>query len=234
MQSINFTRASALNNIPDKKLNAELLSIENSKRSFLEINILKTAMLRYYESNIPIEYWRISMEKDFVGDPRLKQKYDEYTFDIKQSYISGKSIFLKGSHGVGKTSMTTCILKKAANKGYSCLYTTLGDIISIFTQASGQEKFLARRELLLVDFLVIDEVDSRFVATESASDLYARNLEGIFRIRSSNKLPTLMSTNSPNIVESFSGELKASLGSLIQGNMEEFAVFGNDFRKKNV
>lgn len=234
MEPLNFTRSRGLNNIPSKKLQEELSSIQSSEDTTDVKNVKLIATNRYAESNIPIEYWKLKMEKDFVGDSRLKQKYEEYISDIKASYINGSSICLAGGHGLGKTMTVTCILKKACQKGYSCLYTTLSDIVNVLTTDSGEDKYLARRELVLVDFLVIDEFDPRFMATENAADLYARSLEGIFRTRSANKLPTLMCTNSPNVVESFSGQLRASIGSLMSGYLKVFPVLGDDFRKKGV
>jgi len=234
MEPLDFTRSRALNNVPDKKLQDKLTSVQEGGES-QEVKVVKlVAINRYAESNIPIEYWPLSMEKDFIGDPRLKQKYDEYTSDIKNSYITGNSLCFAGMHGLGKTMAATCILKKAAQKGYSCLYTTLSDIVTVLTQASGEDKFLAGRELRLVDFLVIDEFDPRFMATENAADLYARSLEGVFRTRSANKLPTLMCTNSPNVVDSFSGPLRASISSLMKGYMHIFPVLGDDIRKRGV
>jgi DNA replication protein DnaC len=84
----------------------------------------------------------------------------------------------------------------------------------------------------MVDFLVIDEFDSRFIQSDNAADLYARTLEGIFRTRSQNKIPTLMCTNSPNIIETFNGSLKNSVDSLFNGYLNIFPVFGEDYRKK--
>lgn len=227
-----FSRSRALNSIPSKKLSATIEAIENSGDT-PEIKALRlTALNRYAESNIPIEYWGLKMEKDFIGDPRLKQRYEEYTADLKASYNNGSSICFAGGHGLGKTMTATCILKKACQKGYICLYTNLSDIVSVLTAGSGEDKFLARRELVLVDFLVIDEFDSRFMPSENAADLYARSLESVFRTRSQNKLPTIMCTNSPNVVESFSGQLKASISSLMSGHLKIFPVFGEDVRKK--
>ena len=232
MEPIDFTRSSALNNIPGKKLQEQLDMINAGADEDQVKRVKLIAYNRYAESNIPLEYWDLKMEKDFVGDPRLKQKYDEYVTDLKKSYQSGTSFCLAGGHGVGKTMTMTCILKKASQKGYSCLYTTLSDIVSVLTQAPPEDKFLARQELLKVDFLVIDEFDPRFMASDNAADLYARTLESIFRTRSSNKQPTLMCTNSPNVVESFGGALKASLTSLMKGYTKIFPVLGEDVRGK--
>lgn len=232
MDSPDFVRSHALNNIPNKKLQDKISSVQDGADT-QDIKIVKLqAVNRYAESNIPIEYWNLKMERDFTGDARLKQKYDEYVADIKKSYMTGSSLCLAGAHGLGKTMTATCILKDAVHIGYSCLYTTLSDIVSVLTQGSGEDKFLSRRELVLVDFLVIDEFDPRFMATENAADLYARTLESVFRTRSSNKLPTLMCTNSPNVVESFSGPLRASIDSLMKGYLKVFPVLGEDFRKK--
>jgi DNA replication protein DnaC len=229
-----FNRSQSLNNIPQKKLRAALDAIENGTDDLQTKSVKLTAINRYAESNIPIEYWTLKMDRDFTGDQRLLTKYNEYVADLKLSYESGSSLCLAGSHGLGKTMTTTCILKKASLKGYLCLYTTLSDIVAALTTASIEDKYDARRELVLVDFLVIDEFDSRFMPSENAADLYARSLESVFRTRSQNRLPTLMCTNSPNVVESFHGQLKASIDSLMKGYMKVFPVMGSDFRKKGV
>lgn len=226
-------RSRALNNIPPRKLQSALSAVEEGPDDLQTKNVKLIAINRYAESNIPIEYWSLKMERDFKGDARLLTKYEEYVKDMKESYINGSSICFAGGHGLGKTMTITCILKKASQKGFTCLYTTLSDIVSVLTQGGGEDKFLARRELALVDFLAIDEFDPRFMPSENAADLYARSLESVFRTRSQNKLPTLMATNSPNPIESFSGPLRASIDSLMKGYLKVFAVApGRDFRKE--
>jgi DNA replication protein DnaC len=229
MDFLDFSRSKALNNIPNRKLIDAISSITESGSAR---GLITTAFNRYSESNIPVEYWFIKIDSDFKGDPRLLNEYHEYIKDIKSSYVTGKSICFAGNYGTGKTTITTSILKKACQKGYTCLYTTLSDIVSITTGASNEEKYLAKRELAMVDFLVIDEFDSRFMPSDNAADLYARSLENVFRTRSQNKIPTLMCTNSPNIVESFNGPLKESINSLMKGYLKVFPVFGEDYRIK--
>jgi DNA replication protein DnaC len=227
-----FLRSKSLNCIPYKKIDEKLKSIDLLQEPVDVKNLKIIAYNRYAESNIPIEYWDLKMDKDFIGDSRLLDKYKDLVSDIKGHYVLGTSICFAGNHGTGKTMSTTNILKKACQKGYSCLYTTLSDIVNVLTQAPSEEKYLARRELCMVDFLVIDEFDSRFMHNENASDLYARHLENIFRTRSQNKLPTFMCTNSPNILEMFSGPMKQSIESLIKGYMKIFIVLGEDIRKR--
>lgn len=232
MEPLDFSRSKALNNIPQRKLTEYLESISNLEIDDAQKSLRLIAANRYAESNIPMEYWGLKMEKDFHGDSRLLEKYNEYISDLKSAYLKGQSICFAGGHGLGKTMTITCILKKASQKGFSCLYTTLSDIVNTTTFASGEDKFLSKKELVMVDFLAIDEFDSRFMPSENAADLYARSLEGVFRTRSQNSLPTLMCTNSPNVVESFTGPLKQSIDSLMKGYIKMFPVFGEDFRKK--
>lgn len=224
-----FSRSESLNNLSENKINYQF-DLLKDKSSDIQ-NIFKTAWARYAEANIPVEYWTKSMEKDFVGDKSLKELYNNYVNDLKSSYINGSSYCLAGNYGLGKSLCLTSILKKACDKGFICLYTNLSDVVHVLTKAPANEMYLARKELIKSDFLVIDEFDPRFMASENSADLYARTLETIFRTRASNKLPTLMSTNSPNVINSFTGDLKESLDSLFNGYIEIVPVLGKDFRK---
>lgn len=241
-------RCAAINNIPKSKLYLTIAktigNCENCKDK--EINsgrsldvglcdkcrITTQAYTRYYEANIPLEYWDLKMDKDFHGYKGLLDKYNEYVKDLKSAYENGTSICFAGQHGVGKSFVICSILKKASLKGYSSTYTTISDIVSVLISGSSEDKFTARKELIKVDFLAIDEIDPRFVSSDSSSDLYARTLENVFRTRAQNKLPILMATNSPNVLETFNGALKESLGSLMSGYIKVFVVLGQDFRKK--
>lgn len=233
MDHHDLPRSRALNNIPPRKLSDAIAAIENSSDPADVKYVKLIAINRYAECNIPIEYWTLKMERDFTGDRRLLAKYTEYTQDLKASYTTGNSLCFAGGHGLGKTMTITSILKKASQKSFNCLYTTLSDIVNVLTIGGGEDKFLARRELALVDFLAIDEFDPRFMPSDNAADLYARSLESVFRTRSQNNLPTLMASNSPNPVESFKGSLKDSIDSLMKGYLKVFVVApGKDFRKE--
>lgn len=128
------------------------------------------------------------------------------------------------------TMVTTNILKRAAEKGYNCLYVTLSDIVVNAVSAISSDKFVARKELMMVDFLVIDEFDARHMGSGPSSDLYGRQLEDIFRKRVENKLPTFMCTNSPNVIETFSGDIRLSIESLMS-YVTVIPVLGRDYRK---
>ncbi len=195
------------------------------------------AFTRYFECNIPIEYFSLKMPdtlhgdpKDFHGSKDLLQVYLQAIDNLNDFYVNGTSMCLAGANGIGKTMCATNILKKASHKNYTCLYTTLCDSNAALTLPSNEAKFGARQELMCVDFLVIDEVDPKYIATENAADFFGRSFEHIIRTRLQNKLPTILCSNSPNPLEMFNGMLKQSLESLMN-KIPLIPIMGQDYRK---
>lgn len=192
-------------------------------------NISVIAYNRYYRSNIPCEYWDLSM-KDFSGPETLKKVYIDITTNLFKAYNDGINLLLAGNNGLGKSTVVCNILKKACQKNYYVLYSTLSDIISALIDAPHSEAFSARKELMYVDFLVVDEFDNKYVS-EGAADLFGRTIEHIFRTRLQNKLPTLFCSNSPNPIEMFNGSIKKSIQSLMY-KTKLIPITGPDFRKQ--
>jgi DNA replication protein DnaC len=184
---------------------------------------------RYYRANIPCEYWDLSM-KEFKGPDVLKKVYTETTADLFKTYTDGNSILLAGSNGLGKSTIVCNILKKACKKNYYVLYSTLSDIISALVDAPSLQSFIAKKELLQVDFLVIDEFDNKYIS-DGAVSLFGRTVEHILRTRLQNKLPTLLCSNSPNPIEMFNGAIKKSIQSLMY-KIKLIPITGPDFRKQ--
>jgi DNA replication protein DnaC len=229
MDNLDFVRCQALNNVPHRKVQLTLDAVSNGDASLDDKSVKMTAINRYAESNIPIEYWTLKMERDFKGSPLLLTTYQDYVKDLATTYANGICLCLAGSHGTGKTMMATSILKRATYKHYACLYTQMSNMVSALTNYNNQEDVI--RELCMVDFLVIDELDPRFFSSEASNQLYARSFENVFRTRTQNMLPTIICTNSPNLVESFAGTLKQSIGSLFANKIHMISILDEDFRK---
>lgn len=225
--------------IPEKKLSSALNKLK-SECQFCKnkdtgsnlcdrCSVLTTAFNRYAMANIPVDYWYLDMDK-FNGEKILLQSYHLIADDITKSYDDGASYCFAGGHGIGKSMVSTNILKRAVEKGYSALYTNLTDIVTILTSYNYEEKRDTRQALLTVDFLVIDEFDPRFMGSDNASDLYGRILEPTLRHRIQNKLPIFFCSNSPNVTASFHGSLKSSISSLMN-MVKPVMVLGQDYRK---
>ena len=190
--------------------------------------VLIDAINRYAVANIPVDYWFRDMS-NFKGDKGLLNSYTKVTSNIAKAYNQGTRLCFAGNHGVGKTMTSACILKKAVETGYSGLYVTLTDIVTLMASHDVDGKHIARQSLLKTDFLVIDEFDPRFMGTDNASDLYGRILEPTLRTRIQNTLPVFLCTNSPNVLASFSGSIRQSITSLM-GLVHMVPVLGNDYR----
>jgi DNA replication protein DnaC len=220
-------------NIPRRKLDDALEDILESQSNNGVLTTggaaLTTAFTRYYDANIPVDYWWRDMS-GWSGPAVLEKTYKDVTKDIKTSYKDGASAFFAGKHGVGKSLCSCCILKRAVEKQYGSLYVNLTDIIHIMLNSSSDIKTQARDELLNVDFLVIDEFDARFMGTENAADLFGRILEPIMRTRIQNRLPLFFCTNSVKVEESFSGPLRASIESLMKVIKVVPVIGGQDMR----
>ena len=83
----------------------------------------------------------------------------------------------------------------------------------------------------MTHFLVIDEVDPRYMATEASSDMHGRMVESILRYRTQNKMPLFLCTNATDIEEAFSGSIKQAISSLMN-YVDVFPVLGKDYRKQ--
>jgi len=187
---------------------------------------------RFVSANIPVDFWDKEMDK-FEGDSRLIKIFNSITKDnnvFKDYYINGKSMILVGQHGVGKTLFSCAILKQAVIRGYGALYTTLGDVVNVLIYGDSSTKFWARKELMMTDFLVLDEFDSRFINNENAAELFGRILESIIRIRFQNSLPTILISNDSDPSKALGANLGASVSSLITGFCKKISVTGQDFR----
>jgi DNA replication protein DnaC len=206
--------------IPRKKLDEALEDIASSFSNGLILThegaVLTEIFQKYYLANIPVDYWFRDMD-DFIGPNILKKYYIETITDIKNSFKTGKKAMFAGKNGIGKTTVSACILKRAVESNkYSGLYVNLADIVHVMLSTPADVKNQARDMLLNVDFLVIDEFDTRFMATEAAADLFGRILEPIMRTRIQNRMPLFFCTNSIKVEDSFSGPLQASIGSLLK------------------
>lgn len=238
-------RSEVLNNIPQRKLHSKIFelitnckvcstknikSIEQVFDSICEkCSISVRTFNRYYEANIPLLYWDLNMT-DFVGSKVLLEAYNNYINNITNMYDSGFNICFASPHGNGKTTIGTNILKFACKKNYKCCYTNLGDIVDALINSHYDQKPIARKELFMIDFLMIDEFDPRWFNGENSSDLFGKTLELVLRVRLQNKLPTILCSNSPNPIEAFSGQIKESMDS-IMSNVKIISTIGEDFRK---
>lgn len=184
------------------------------------------------EANIPAGYWFLTMDK-FEGASKLKEIILGYIDNLQDNYMQGKSICLAGNQGTGKTMSSIYVLKSAIKLGFSAYYITASDILQELTNYKNSSEM--RNTLRKVDFLLIDELDSRFFTSDSVKELFSSIYENIFRYRAHNDLPTIICTNeTEGILNVFHGAGRQSIDSLNKQYLTIYPVAGKDFRRQYV
>lgn len=212
------------------------------RKSFLYGKRCKDRYRMAFTTQLPVFKFKKKKNRIRLNKTQLSRTTHRFIIDVRKTESepmrcitvdSPSNLFLitRSLIPTHNTYISTNILKRAVEKGYSALYTNLTDIVTILTSYNHEEKRDTRQALLTVDFLVIDEFDPRFMGSDNASDLYGRILEPALRHRIQNKLPIFFCSNSPNVTASFHGSLKSSISSLMN-MVKPVMVLGQDYRDK--
>jgi DNA replication protein DnaC len=180
-------------------------------------------------ANIPTNYWFLKMG-DFNGPQNVKDATVKYIHNMKDHYSTGMGLCFTGQYGTGKTYSICSILKHAMVKDFSVYYTSLNDLVHYLSDYSTQSMFYSM--VTRVDFLAIDEVDSRhFSDSDQAQQYFGSNFERITRYRTQNGLPTLIASNNATLEEVFTGQYRRVIDSLVSYSTEVVPSLGKDHRK---
>lgn len=219
--------------IPIKKLNLIEQEIKEScvcnGKGCAQCSATLARIKSYASSGIPMGYWLLAF-KDFSGDPNFKIAIKEKISNINLLYKEGQSLAFVGSLGTGKTYAACCLLKKAIALDYTAKYINMSDMVRQMTSTYDTAMY---DELTTVDFLCIDEFDSRWVfPSEKSEQLFGQTLEMILRVRFQNKLPVILCSNTPDLDTVLAGEFARAISSLFYKFVKVYYVGGKDFRKQ--
>lgn len=181
------------------------------------------------KAGIPVSYWSYDMQT-FKGDNTIKTRIENCIKTIDLLYTDGRSFAFSGKYGTGKTFSACEIIKTALRKGYTCKYTTMSEIVDMVV--SKEERYEFKQWLLLADFLVIDEFDSRHIPTsDRGKEVFGANLENVIRTRFQNKLPIFFCTNNASLDDVFDGTFQQTFSSLFaDSNLIQVPFGGVDLR----
>jgi DNA replication protein DnaC len=190
-------------------------------------------MMQYDKASIPMEFWNRSF-KDFNGNKNFKNFFTKKLKDIDAFYDRGKSMFIYGTFGTGKTYSACCMLKIALTKGYTGHYTSMSDVINkLLSREYDSGSYI--KELAEYDFLIIDEFDKRWVfPSEKSQIIFGSSMENILRCRFQNMLPTIMCSNTLSFDDIFTEEYSKAITSLSSKYVDQIPLGGLDMRRKNV
>lgn len=185
-------------------------------------------------ANIPLDHRHLTFNK--LSSPYLKKAKEDikwYMSDLQTRLNDGMGLMLKSEEtGTGKTSLGIFVLRQAVIENFSAYFTTLENCIDLTT--SGWYDESKRREfeekILETQFLVIDDLGGREISTKGNVDLKNSRFTTLFKERSDNRLPTIITTNlsMPDIQRRFGGRVHSA----ILGCLKPVDCTGADFRKQ--
>lgn len=148
---------------------------------------------RYKLSNIPDRYMRLNWEDITLAQSEAKKLIDSYIKTLPQAVSRGYGLYIYSkTTGTGKTFCATHILKEAAkldrgkvkHRGY---FVSFGELLDSY------ESEWLEKKMMTTNVLVIDDVTG--YGSPAQEEFYSRTLEKVVRYRSSNDLPTIVTSN---------------------------------------
>jgi len=174
-----------------------------------------------YYSNIPSEYWTLTLESLKI-DGDYKGEIKDYITHLDTACRKGLGLMFSGpQRGIGKTSSMCMIGKEAVIRGYQPFYVIAQNIID--DKFSKEKQILER--IAHCDILLIDELDKIVMANESN---IPKQLENLLRGILPNKKSIIIATNftPEEIEETF------KIGSLLDRYIKIIDMEGQDYSKK--
>lgn len=184
----------------------------------------------YFAANIPKEYHDIGLAH-FIGTDKdeVSAVIKDYLANYEQNHHFGLGLTFAGAYGNGKTFSMNIILKERVQAGAEVYFITFEDLINTWGAAwSNDESQWVMDKLKRSDIVGIDDLrtDKR-----NAGGFLANGLDALIRHRTSNQLPTLLTTNMiPNQIQ----EEYPRIDSLLGLKNDWIVLTGKDVRMKEI
>lgn len=140
------------------------------------------------------------------------------------------NLYLYGDPGLGKTFLSACIARVVAEKGFSVVYDTAGNIFTAFeTQKffrEGEDAREAREEInryLNCDLLILDDLGSEMTTTLTQASLYT-----LLNTRLTAGRRTVISSNLSPV--QFRQRYTPQVASRLEGEFSQLGFCGTDIR----
>lgn len=188
-----------------------------------------TRMKKLHDSGLPKAYWPQSLDV-FDGCASAKAVITDYIFNLQANLISGKGLYIYGPPGVGKTLLSSYILKAGLALGKTCHFYYFNDVLSTFTDAWKNDAARVEVENSIIgsDLLVLDDLGREF---KSNKRLHESILDAVVRTRANNLRPLIITSN----LDLY--DIKDTYGAVIidlfHEGLRTVKVTGDSYRRKN-
>lgn len=185
----------------------------------------------YFKANIGREYHDICL-KDFDGEDtdRVVPLCQEYLTKFDDNFHYGIGITFSGPVGTGKTFAMSSVLKELVKQGRKVYFVTFEELIDVWGSSWHNEDAKKRLQdkLKRAEVLGIDEVRTD---PRNNSGFLANGFDSVIRHRTSNLLPTMITTNMQK-QEELSEFFKVY--SLLSARNERVETVGHDRRMREI
>jgi DNA replication protein DnaC len=189
----------------------------------------KLLQRHYFAANIGREYHDICLHHfEGANKDKIVPVIQDYIDNFEDNFHYGLGLSLYGPLGIGKTFGIITALKELVKQGRKVYFITFDELIAIWGAAytDDHSKRLLQDRLMSAEVLGLDELrtDKR-----NKEGFLSGGLEYVLRHRTSNLLPTLITTNMtpPELEKEFGKAF-----SLLSGRNKEIVLTGEDHREK--
>jgi DNA replication protein DnaC len=159
-----------------------------------DCELQKMLQRHYFAANIGRAYHTLCIDH-FLGDDReaVAPTVLDYIENFEDNFQYGVGITFAGEIGTGKTMLMSFILKELVKQGRKVYTVPFEQLINVFGSAySNDESKRLMEQLMSVEVLGLDELRSD---SRNKSGFLSDALDVLIRHRTSNLLPTLVTTN---------------------------------------
>lgn len=160
---------------------------------------------------------------------------DEKALDAAAEYLEsadyyvnrGIGMIFHGTHGSGKTLLSTIMLKQLLGVGIDGYFTTFTNLLDNFAAGWRDDKNRAwfERRVRNAALLVVDDIGREMAGRNSMA---SASLDNVFRSRVQDSLPTIVTTNLS--MHDFEQSYSTGVMSLVSETSLSYEFAGRDFR----
>lgn len=175
-----------------------------------------------------LDYYPDRIDPNFGASPRAIMARN---FDICRKYADGFSmesgnLLFVGNTGLGKTFLSACIARAAADKGYSVAYESAPHLMRTLEKDrfdADADTAQAVKKITSCDLLIIDDLGTELPGNFVTAALYALVNDRLL----ANK-PTVISTNLN--IDEIARRYSPQIASRLQGSFQRLTFVGEDIR----
>lgn len=182
----------------------------------------------FLNAGIGKAYQRYALGDITDVDPNALQGISDY-LENAQYYLSrGRGLIFHGTHGSGKTLLATILLKQLiALRGIDGYFTTFTNLLDSFAAGwrDDKQRQWFEKRVRNVPLLVVDDIGKE---NRNLNNMASTALDGVFRTRTQNGLPTVVTTNMTP--EHFGKTYGSSAMELLNETSFFYSFTGSSFR----